>query len=387
MKHVTKRTGLPLALVALGIIMAVVGSVFSTVARPSPEVKASLESPDVPYVMTHEGVLDLFESDATITATAANDSPVVIAVGRSTDISAWLDGAAYAEIVGLSSWTELKTNEESATSDDTEPGSPATSDMWVRTETGTGSVSLTQPHGTSDMSVIIATDGENPAPSVTITWQRSVSIAWAITLTAVGVILTLLGLTLAWQFHRSSKNRDPERRKRELVAQQRPDAPMKETIEATAGGKTVKFPSRRAIREARERGEAEIVIEGRKFDTGLIPVVEKVRDVEEAELPGEVGDALADELQSDEVVSNEPQSGDVLPEEAQTDDAQLSNASKNPPMPLEPDRDPTKNGDTDDEEKPPLSSDSSDEHTTESDDEQDASDSVESDDTEEDDTK
>ncbi|MDO5728102.1 MAG: hypothetical protein Q4P71_00580 [Actinomycetaceae bacterium] len=293
MKYVTKRTGLPLALVTLGIVMAVVGIIFSTVARPSPEVNASLAGTDAPYIMTHEGVLDLFESDATITATAEDDSPIVIAVGRSTDISAWLDGAAYVEIVGLSSWTELKINEETATSDDTQPGSPATSDMWVRTETGTGSVSLTQPHGSSDLSVIIATDGDNPAPAVTITWQRSVSVAWAVTLIAVGAVLALLGLTLAWQFHRSSKNRDPERRKRELEAQRRLDTPVKETIEATAGGKTVKFPSRRALREARERGEAEVVVEGRKFDTGLIPVVEKVREVDEAELPGQALDTSA----------------------------------------------------------------------------------------------
>lgn len=33
------------------------------------------------------------------------------------------------------------------------------------------------------------------------------------------------------------------------------------------------LPSRRALREAREKGEAKIVVEGREFDTGLIPVV------------------------------------------------------------------------------------------------------------------
>lgn len=387
MKYVTKRTGLPLALLALGIIMAVVGIVFSTVARPSPEVKANLDSPDVPYIMTHEGVLDLFESDATITATADDDSPVVIAVGRSTDISAWLDGAAYAEIVGLSSWTELKTNEESATSDDTKPGSPATSDMWVRTETGTGSVSLTQPHGSTDMSVIIASDGENPAPNVSITWQRSVSIAWAITLLAVGVVLALLGLTLAWQFHRSSKNRDPERRKRELEAQRRPDTPVKETIEATAGGKTVKFPSRRALREARERGEAEIIIEGRKFDTGLIPVVEKVRDVDEAELPGDTGDALADEPSSEDAQADETQASDAQSPEDRVDEPELEPDLDDDDAPVETDGDAAVEDVSDTAEVSAESSNDGASEHTQTDDEEDASDGAEVDEREEDDTK
>lgn len=33
------------------------------------------------------------------------------------------------------------------------------------------------------------------------------------------------------------------------------------------------FPTRRALREAREKGQHRVVIDGREFDTGLIPVV------------------------------------------------------------------------------------------------------------------
>ena len=35
----------------------------------------------------------------------------------------------------------------------------------------------------------------------------------------------------------------------------------------------VTLPSRRALREAREKGEEKIVIDGREFNTGLIPIV------------------------------------------------------------------------------------------------------------------
>lgn len=40
----------------------------------------------------------------------------------------------------------------------------------------------------------------------------------------------------------------------------------------------VTLPSRRALREAREKGEGTLVIDGREFDTGLIPVVDSAQD-------------------------------------------------------------------------------------------------------------
>ncbi|WP_022868307.1 hypothetical protein [Schaalia vaccimaxillae] len=42
------------------------------------------------------------------------------------------------------------------------------------------------------------------------------------------------------------------------------------------------LPSRRALREAREKGEHKIVIDGHEFDTGIIPVVKADEDVEPA---------------------------------------------------------------------------------------------------------
>ncbi|MCD4549637.1 hypothetical protein [Schaalia sp. lx-260] len=41
------------------------------------------------------------------------------------------------------------------------------------------------------------------------------------------------------------------------------------------------FPSRRAIREARERGEERLIINGHEFDTGLIPILPQAADKKE----------------------------------------------------------------------------------------------------------
>ena len=44
----------------------------------------------------------------------------------------------------------------------------------------------------------------------------------------------------------------------------------------------VTLPSRRALREAREKGEEKIVIDGREFNTGLIPIVHQTDSDESA---------------------------------------------------------------------------------------------------------
>ncbi|MST64390.1 hypothetical protein [Schaalia hyovaginalis] len=55
----------------------------------------------------------------------------------------------------------------------------------------------------------------------------------------------------------------------------------------------VALPSRRALREAREKGEEKIVIEGREFDTGLIPVVAKEEPASASDDPAEGADATS----------------------------------------------------------------------------------------------
>ena len=43
------------------------------------------------------------------------------------------------------------------------------------------------------------------------------------------------------------------------------------------------LPSRRALRQAREKGEERLVIGGQEFDTGLIPQVEKQEEASTGE--------------------------------------------------------------------------------------------------------
>ncbi|MCS4484106.1 hypothetical protein NXS08_01185 [Gleimia sp. 6138-11-ORH1] len=85
----------------------------------------------------------------------------------------------------------------------------------------------------------------------------------------------------------------PEEPKESTVVEvQKPEEPVAKVrqadiLETVVGKRSIRFPSRQAIKEARLRGEAIIEVDGRAFQTGLIPVVKKVNEVAEAELEAE----------------------------------------------------------------------------------------------------
>lgn len=294
LKTVWKRQGLPISLIVIGVIMAIAGLLFATVLRPDSTVRASSNAPETPYFTTHEGVLNLIGDHVTVTATAPEGQEIVMAMGRSDDVDAWLKGLSYTEIMGLESWDTLKLKTVKG-DEDAAAGTPGSSDMWVEVKTGEGTVTWEIDEPQANYALLISTDGTEMAPTVTLSWEQTKSLAWAITLIVVGLVLALLGATLL--IYRRNQHQEAvedgededeakrradelERRKAELERQRRADTPEKTTIETEVAGRKHVLPSRRAIREARERGEATVTVGGRSFETGLIPIVKQVRDPE-----------------------------------------------------------------------------------------------------------
>ncbi|MDO5048789.1 MAG: hypothetical protein Q4D87_02760 [Actinomycetaceae bacterium] len=282
-----KRQGLATALAVLGLVMVVVGVLFATVFRPDTTVNATAPAPTTAYYSTHQGVLSLVGDEATVTATAPDDQEITMVLGRADDVKAWLQGVAYTEIVGLSSWEDLKLESFEGEDEPGETGNLADSDMWLEVKTGAGEVTWTLNEPASDQVLLTATDGVEPAPTLTLSWERDRPIAWIYVLIGVGALLIALGLALF--FHRSNRGAESDkdkkeatkkRRREEFERQRRVEVPEKQTIEAKVAGRTHVLPSRRAMREARERGESTVTVGGQSFETGLIPVVKKVRDAE-----------------------------------------------------------------------------------------------------------
>lgn len=197
-----------LALAGLVVIILAVCS--ATIWRPSSTAVATLTStPSSAYVVTRPGVLGVADPEVTITATAAEaSSPVAIAVARSADVQSWLANDPYEAVTNLDGWDKLVSQPVRTTCD--LPGAeasggectelvatganPATSDLWLRTATGTGSATLSVNATDADLVALVATDGTAPAPSLSLSWPRTVSTPWLIPGLVLGGLLLLVGV-------------------------------------------------------------------------------------------------------------------------------------------------------------------------------------------------
>src|SRR5690606_25138788 len=238
----------PLLLAVIGVVVIAVSVIAASVVRSSDTATLRLgEHPDVPVVITEPGVLDAVDPRVTVRATAQDDAPVVLAVGRTAEVEAWLGDADHARVTGLSSWeeltvevvtgteptdpaepadapgepTEAPTEEPTAQVPDADPTAlpnPAGSDLWVAEAVGTGSAELTWIDTPGRWSLVAATDGTGPAPEIELEWGRQVSTPWLVPGIVVGAIVLVAGATmfvLDLLARREQRRRDEARRQEE----------------------------------------------------------------------------------------------------------------------------------------------------------------------------
>lgn len=344
MKNLVTRSLLPtIILLCVGLVMALVGLLTLTVARPQTNVQATMAAPSTPYIISREGVFELTSAPMTVTATAAENEEITLVVGKSKDIHAWLQESSYTEVTGLESWEKLQFEVVDGKAEDL--ANPAKSDMWVEVLTGTGSVTYTTSDASKGLALLATVDGKAAAPKLELNWVMVASPLWRVALLVAGLLLALIGAALLWLLRSgrimpaveevkaaealvAEETEVAEEAESEEVAVEsveepalveavveeettetvadaeasaedipeaattEEDEPVHErkhgaVIETRVGERSIKFPSRQAIKEARLRGESVIEIDGHTFQTGLIPVVKKVKEVAEADLGGE----------------------------------------------------------------------------------------------------
>lgn len=180
-------------------------------------------------VITDPGVLDLAAQEVTVRASAGEGDRVVIALGRFTDVEAWVGQDAHTRVTGLvdldtlsseavaaeedpaeedpAEGTEGEPTEGDATEGDTaEEGEdtavasapdPEGSDLWLAEASGQDEAELRWQAEPGRWSVLVATTGESAGPpSVTLTWPQEVRTPWLVPGLAVGGVLLVAGL--AW---------------------------------------------------------------------------------------------------------------------------------------------------------------------------------------------
>ncbi|MBD8063557.1 hypothetical protein [Oceanitalea stevensii] len=263
------RRRLPLMLALAGVLVILASVIAAVVVRSSDTATLALgERPDVPVIVSGPGVLDAVDPEVTVRATAGDDEQVVLAIGRTSEVEAWLDGADHMRVTGLSSWEELTTevvtgDPEAAPTDapDEEPTgetsglpNPAGSDLWVVETVSTGSAELSWSDSPGRWSLVAATDGTGPAPEIELEWGRQVSTPWLVPGIVVGVLALVAGVTMLVLDVLARR----ERERRDAARAEGP-TPARSITDTDPG--TGERLTRRQIREyeqtlARERAEA-----------------------------------------------------------------------------------------------------------------------------------
>ena len=198
------RRILSIALVAVGLVTIGLAIASATVWRDSETVSAAgPAAPGSPLIVTEPGVLSLMADEVEIRATAADEAPVVLAIGREVDVVGWVGDADRVVAEGLASWDQLLTRTAGGTGG---LSSPAGSDMWVAEAVGSGEAVLDWARIPGRWSLIAATDGTAAAPVLTLTWSREVTTPFLVPGLVVGGLLLVGGIVLGLRAFR----REPE---------------------------------------------------------------------------------------------------------------------------------------------------------------------------------
>lgn len=198
------RRIISIALVALGLVAIALAVASATVWRAPETVTASLPADaQAPLLVTDPGVLDLVNEDVVIRATAEAGTPVVLAIGRTEDVTGWVGESSHVRVTGLSSWDSLATTDPEG---EGEAPSPAGSDMWLAEAAGDGEATLEWSADEGRHSLLAATDGAQPAPRLELTWQRSVETPLLVPGLVTGVVLVAAGAVLAFLTWRRSRS-------------------------------------------------------------------------------------------------------------------------------------------------------------------------------------
>lgn len=297
----------------LGIAAAALGIASATAWRADDPLVATATA-ETSTLVTEPGVLEVAGDPVTVTV-RAEESPVVLAIGRDTDVSGWVGADPHQLVTGLADWHDLAlstgTTEPtgSATADATqeptaEPSpsaseaaedsastaaDPTGSDMWVTEVSGDGSATLEWTAPTSGRWSLLAVSLGETTPTLELSWPQEVTTPWLWPGVAVGVLLLAIAAIMAIRIRRAASGADWHDVSTGMIAVVTPTTGAGEPSVAGVTATTAGLPTvtgtvplidpttgqpmtRRQIREA-EAAAAAASRRGRRGATGAIPVV------------------------------------------------------------------------------------------------------------------
>ncbi|NOJ58667.1 hypothetical protein [Arthrobacter sp. 260] len=189
----------------IGVLLMLVGIAQLTFWSPSETVTASVPAgaESGPVTVIDAGAKEPGADDVDITV--RSEGTFTLAVGRASDVDAWVGDAAHLRVTGIDE-DGLQTT---FTDGEQTVPDPSGSDLWTSEETADGSVThrwLDPADG--EWSILLASDGENAAPTdVSITWPNEETTSWAVPLIVIGALVVILGIALF--FVRPKRDRRP----------------------------------------------------------------------------------------------------------------------------------------------------------------------------------
>ena len=187
------------AVVAFVIAAAMIGAGIAqrTIFEgPKSQSQAIEVAGDAPYVLIDGSVLT--SHDGSQNLRVQSDGTIFAAYARTADMKAWLARADYTEVgVDDGAITSSSIAAADPPAADAAPLTPVGSDLWLD-EFQQKDVLITPLQLPADMSLLVATDGVEPAPrSLSLTWPVRSSTPWAGPLIVGGSILLVVGLVLS----------------------------------------------------------------------------------------------------------------------------------------------------------------------------------------------
>lgn len=298
----------------LGLAAAALGIASATAWRADDPLIATATA-DTPILVTEPGVLEVAGEPVTVTVRASG-SPVVLAVGRDTDVAGWVGDDPHQLVTGLADWHDLALQNAdaapnpsatadpsgspaaaeasepaaqpspSASADGADPqttaaADPTGSDMWVTEVTGDGSATLEWTAPPDGRWSLLAVSLGDTAPTLDLSWPQDVTTPWLWPGVAAGVLLLAIAAILAIRIRRSRTGADWHDVSTGMIAVVTPQtadgAPLAVTGPPTTGtipliDPTTGLPlTRRQIREAEAAAAA--ARRGRRGATGAVPLV------------------------------------------------------------------------------------------------------------------
>ncbi|MFM9878724.1 MAG: hypothetical protein ACKVOG_12880 [Rhodoglobus sp.] len=178
-------------------------------AEPDRVALSTVVSTDAPVTVISGDTLNAFAGNQTVSV--QGPGTVFAGYGRTTDVMAWIGDASYTTVTVDPETGDLTSTLTRGT--EAEVPDPNGSDLWLDDFVKDNELSMTVKVP-SDISVIIASDGTEPAPgAIALSWPLDNSTPWAGPLIVGGALVLLLGLGfLLWAINHMRSSRGPRRK-------------------------------------------------------------------------------------------------------------------------------------------------------------------------------